>query len=342
MKLYNTRNYIIAKSGKDVSRAMQNKLCSYIIFEEGRVIYVYKRVGIKWIKERYVYFGNVPEKDNEVTGHQAYIDFYKAVGEVSIERMKLILPPIERWDSCEQMHYCDMFYAGNKIYQDIYVYDANSSFVYGVNNLPKGFEPLKDYIGFLYEQKRDAENSIVRSKYKNKINFLIGYFARVKGFVSTRSEIIKGSNENISNVAMEIIDAGGKVYLSNTDSIVTDRIGSEIASKYIGNEAGQFKLEGKYDRLYYNSPNSYQLNDKVVWSGIKTFARENTDFFSGKIARQEGSFIVGAEYELDCEDKGMSRLCKVELGKITVKVYNSIGEIVDEKEYVITELGDIL
>lgn len=320
---------------------MKSRFCTHIIREDGYVITIYEKVGLKWIRSRYVYFGEVPERDFETTGRQAYQEFYSYAGKDEVEKMKLILPRIEPWDSVEQMHYFDVANAKKKIRQNIYSFDANSSFVKGVYELPKGFDKLKSYMEGLYEKKRDATDSVERSKYKNKIVYLIGYFARIKDFISTRSEIIKGSNQNISDRAMEIIEKGGNVYLSNTDSIVTDNIGADVMSKYMGTGVGEFKLEGIYDRLYYASSNCYQLNDKVVWSGVQQFARDNTDFINDRIGYQEGSLIIGKEYDLESEDSNTSRLCRVEFGKVTVCIKNRLGETLDIKEYKITETEEL-
>ena len=84
----------------------------------------------------------------------------------------------------------------------------------------------------------------------------------------------------------EIRKNGGSVYLSNTDSIVTDERGAEVMQKYIGKEIGQFKQSLKTDRLYYEGSNAYQIGGKVIWSGLKYFARRETDFFNNKVAKQ--------------------------------------------------------
>lgn len=316
---------------------MRNRLCLYIIWENGHTITIYENDLGRWTRKKYSFFGGDTETDEETTGVIAYQSFYSHVGKDEVERMKLILPPIDKWDSNEQMHYANVFHTDEKIYKPIYEFDANSAFTYGTLRLPKGFLPLQDYMYGLFEKKRDAKTKIIRSKYKNLQNYLVGYMARVSGFVSTRSEIIGNSNNNIYDRMAEIRKKKGIVYLSNTDSIVTDEIGADVMSKYMGDDVGQFKLEGKFDRLYYKSSNAYQLGDKVVWSGVKVFARNNTDFFADRLAEQHGSLIEGYDFMLSNVDENTTRICRVKFGAIEVMVYNSLGELIDKKEYKISE-----
>ena len=333
MELSGTKTYAIVNDKKGLKQAMANKLCCHIIWEDGYTITVYDRDITGWKKTTYAFFGEKTENDEETTGRIAYQQFYSYAGRDNVERMKIILPHIDAWDSTEQMHYANVFCAGQKIYKPIYEFDANSAFTYGTMHLPDGFDVLKEYMYSLFESKRDAKTKLTRSKYKNLQNYLIGYFARVKGFISTRSEVIRNSNNNILDKMHEIKEHKGIVYLSNTDSIITDDYGADIMSKYLGTDAGQFKLVGQYSRLFYNSPNSYQLDDEVTWSGVKKFARDNTDFFEDKIATQTGSLIEGSEFVLtSCEESNV-KLCRVGYGEIEVTVCNKIGEVIDRKIY---------
>lgn len=333
MKLLDYNNYAVVKSRAELKEAMRNKLCGNIIWEDGAVITLWVRHLTKWVEHRYVAFGSVQEEDTQTTGLIAYQEFYKYCGKEEVDKMKLILPPIDAWDANVQIHYDNIFYRNVPIIKNIYEFDANSSFTYGIFELPKGFEKLQEYAQMVYDKKRTAKTKIERSRYKNLQNFLIGYFNRVKGFVSTRSEIIGNSNDNIGDRMKEIQEKGGLVYISNTDSIVTDEIGADVMSKYLGDKAGQFKLEGTFDRLFYKSSNCYQLNDKVVWSGVKKFARENTDFFSGKIAEQYGNLVDSLDF-IDVDDgENTVKLGRVKYGEITVEVFNLLGELIDKKHY---------
>lgn len=329
LNLIRSRNYIIIKDRKELERAKSCDVCRYIIFEESNVIYIWTRLFGKWNKEKYVLFGSSKDKDEETTGLKAYQSFYAYCGREEIEKMKHILSPISMWESYEQMHYANVEFIGEKIYQPIYEFDANSAFTYGALKLPDGFNLLKEYMLGLYELKEKAKNSITRSKYKNLQNFLIGYFARIKEFIRVRSDIIRESNKNIELRMAEIIKNNGKVYISNTDSIVTDEIGANVMEKYIGSDVGKFKLSTKTDRLFYKSSNAYQLGDKIVYSGVSYFARQHTDFFNDIYAEQKGSLIKGFDFSLNLDDEMYSRICRVKYGAIEVTVCNKIGEVIE-------------
>lgn len=329
MILLPTRTYILIKNIKELNEAKQNHLCMHIIYENNNSIYIWNRVKSKWVKSIYTMYGKLKEKDLETTGFKAYQSFYNYCGKEEVEKMKHILEPIDVWDSYEQMHFANMDFAGEKIYKDIYEFDANNSFSYGVTQLQDGFEKLKEYIDVLYNLRLEAKNDITKSKYKNLQNYLIGYFARIKEFVAVRSNIIFNSNDNIISKMREIKQNNGTVYLSNTDSIVTDKNGSEVMKQYVGTKVGQFKLKTHTDRLFYNSSNAYQIGDKVVYSGVKYFARKHTDFFNDKIAEQHGNLIEAYDFDFECSDEKYKNICYVKQGKVTVKVYNRIGELVD-------------
>lgn len=329
ISLTSSKNYILVKNKKELELAKTCDICRYIIWEDNNIIYIWSKQFGKWVKEKYVAFGNDKEKDDETTGLQAYQSFYAYCGKEEIERMKHIFTPIPMWESYEQMHYANIDYLGEKIYQPIYEFDANSAFTYGTLQLPKGFEPLKEYMVGLFEQKKIAKNKITRSKYKNLQNYLVGYFARIKDFVRVRSEIIRASNLNIQMRMAEIVSKKGSVYLSNTDSIVTNEIGAEIMEKYKGDGVGQFKLSTFTDKLYYKSPNAYQLGEKVVYSGVSYFARKHTDFFKERYAEQIGSLIKPFDFAIEATNETYYKLCRVKYGEIIVTVVNRIGEKLD-------------
>lgn len=333
MVLYSTRNYIIIKNIVELNKAKTNPLCRHIIYEQGDCITIWDKIGLKWNKVKYDIFGHKKEVDIDITGRKAYMDFYYYCGEEEIEKMKSVYPIIDVWDSHEQMHFFNMEYVGEKIYQDVYVYDANSAFTYGAMQLPDEFYKLKEYMQELYNFKMNANNKITRNKYKNLQNFLIGYFARIKKLVAVRSNIILNSNMNIKKHMNNIIKYGGKVFLSNTDSIITDKIGNKVMQDSIGQYAGQFKLEKTSDRLYYNSSNSYQIGDKITFSGVKYFARKHTDFFKDRYAEQEGNIVYGKDFDFEYSNEKYKNICRVEQGLITVKIYNNIGELVDTIMY---------
>ena len=333
--LPDVKNYVVIKTPRELRAAKNITISRYIICEDGNVIFIWERSNGQWNKRKYVLFDEDRDRDFDTSGFTAYKQFYAYCGREEVERMKKILSPIPIWESQEQMHYANIDFVGEKIYQPIYEFDANSAFTYGTLQLPSGFDKLKEYMLYLYDKKSNAETKLQRSKYKNLQNYLIGYFARIKQLIRVRSDIILKSNLNIKTRMGEIVDAGGKVYLSNTDSIVTDSIGADIMQRHIGVGVGQFKLSSQTDRLFYQSSNSYQLGDKVVWSGVKYFAQKNTDFFQDKVAQQQGTLVDSFDYCIS-ENKEY-RLCRVREGEIKVTVTNTIGELLETKRYRIKE-----
>lgn len=337
MEIFKSRNYIVLQRISDLNNAKKDNLCKHIVFESGNCIYIWNKIKNKWEKEIYSFFGAEKVIDFETTGGKAYQLFYSYCGKDEIERMKKVFSPIPLWESEEQMHYANMNFAEEKIYKDIYEFDANSAFTYGVLQLPSGFEKLKEYMLLLYEEKRLSTDKLIRSKYKNLQNYLIGYFARIKEFVKVRSEIISKSNSNIIRKMMEIKASGGQVYLSNTDSIITESVGAKIMQKYIGDKAGMFKLSNRTDKLYYKSSNCYQIGEKIVYSGVKYFARKHTNFFDDIFANQSGNLVEGYDFVLNENKDGLIKRCRIRFGEIVIDVFNVIGEHIDTIVYKIKE-----
>ena len=334
LNLPNVSNCAVVANMISVRQAMNEPLCRFIVFENSNAIFVWSKKFGKWHKSTYIIDGEYKDRDFEATGFKAYREFYRYCGQSEVEKMKNALSPIPMWESCEQMHYANIDYVNTKIYEEIYEFDANSSFTYGVTKLPRDFDKLKDYMYLLYNKKKTAENQLSRSYYKNMQNFLIGYFARIKQFVRVRSDIISNSNFNIKTRMAEILQQKGKVYLSNTDSIVTDKIGASVMQKYIGTDVGEFKLSTKTDKLYYRSSNAYQIGEKIVWSGMQYFARKDTDFFNDRIAKQTGKLVDSFDYYE--KTKTGIKLCRVREGEIKVEVVNTLGELITIKKYKIT------
>ena len=331
LNLLNTRNVIIAKSGTEAIEARNEPLSRFIVFEDGNVIFVWHKHKTAWLREKYILCDEDKDRDFETSGFTAYRDFYKYCGREEVEKMKSALSPIPIWESFEQLHYANIEHSHQKIYKDIYEFDVNSSFTYGALKLPTEFDKLKEYMQLLYNVKKNAQTKLERSTYKNKQNYLIGYFARVKQLVRVRSEIIQHSNSNVKSRMFEIRKNGGSVYLSNTDSIVTDERGAEVMQKYIGKEIGQFKQSLKTDRLYYEGSNAYQIGGKVIWSGLKYFARRETDFFNNKVAKQYGNLIEGFDY-ISSQESGFN-IGRVRAGEIKVEISNLIGERIGTKTF---------
>lgn len=332
-----SRYYIRIKSFRELQEAQRNTICKRIIYEVKNVIYIWNRQEKKWVENIYVVDGSHKDFDYKTSGFEAYCKFCKYVGMEELEKMKLVYNDINIFDSTEQMHYANIEQSHIKIYKPIYVYDCNSSFTYGALQLPEQFNKLKEYLLYLYEQKKKAKTKLDRSKFKNLQNYLIGYFARVKGLITVRSDIIKYSNQNIVNKMREIHQAGGTVYISNTDSIITDEIGNTVMQKYKGDDVGQFKLEAVSDKLFYKSSNCYQVGNKIKYSGIEYFANKHTDFFKDLFAEQYGSLIKDYDYDLEESEEDLINICSIDKDKIIVVIKNGIGETIQKIIYKIKE-----
>lgn len=326
------RNVAVVSNRFELCSAQANPLCRFIIQEANNMIFTFARSGGTWQKSTYIICDEDNDIDFKTTGLEAYRLFYNYCGHDEVERMKLILPPIEIYESCEQMRYANIDYIDEKIYQPIYEYDVNSSFTSGVMHLPKGFEHLKEYMLSLYQKKASAINKVERSRYKNLQNYLVGYFARIKQFIALRSAIIFNSNLNVKNCMHEINRNGGKVFLSNTDSIVTDEKGAEVMQHHLGENVGSFKFVRQADRLCYHSSVVYQIGDNLTYSGVRYFARKHTDLFANISATQYGSFINVVKY-VSNDDDIFKELCFVENGEILVISRNVFGEEVGRYLY---------
>ena len=79
----------------------------------------------------------------------------------------------------------------------------------------------------------------------------------VSAAVTSYSSIFMSETKNF------ILSQGGKIYYTDTDSIVTD---IQLPSKYVGSGIGLFKLEHKVLRGYFISSKLYCL---VIWDDNK-------------------------------------------------------------------------
>lgn len=74
--------------------------------------------------------------------------------------------------------------------------------------------------------------------------------------VSISAAITSYARIYMSQIKLDIINKGGKIYYSDTDSIVTD---IELDNSLVGKELGQFKLEYKLKEAYFISSKTYCL-----------------------------------------------------------------------------------
>jgi len=72
----------------------------------------------------------------------------------------------------------------------------------------------------------------------------------------------------MQKVKLDILNPGGKLYYTDTDSIVTD---IKLPDHLLGNALGQFKLEHRGNRSYYISNKTYCLikGNKMVKLAVK-------------------------------------------------------------------------
>jgi hypothetical protein len=74
--------------------------------------------------------------------------------------------------------------------------------------------------------------------------------------VSTAAAVTSYARIYMSKIKLDILNRGGSVYYTDTDSIVTDIYLNE---ELVGNEIGQFKLEYKVKKAYFISSKTYCL-----------------------------------------------------------------------------------
>jgi DNA polymerase elongation subunit (family B) len=84
-----------------------------------------------------------------------------------------------------------------------------------------------------------------------KKNFKFGYIS-----VSTAAAITAYARIYINKIKLWILNNGGNIYYSDTDSIVTD---IELPYYLIGRNLGQLKLENKVKKAYFISGKTYLL-----------------------------------------------------------------------------------
>lgn len=97
---------------------------------------------------------------------------------------------------------------------------------------------------------------------ENKLDVFKDVSIATAAFVTSYARVF------INKCKLDIIEKGGSIYYSDTDSIVLDK--SYLDSKWIGEDIGQFKLEYEIDEAFFISNKTYCLilkNKEVI---IKT------------------------------------------------------------------------
>ena len=184
----------------------------------------------------------------------------------------------------------------------------------------KVYRGLLDFVEYEYARKKTSTKE-ERDKHKLILNSLIGIMKYHNVFL--RIAVLEYARMYIESLKDE------NTIMQTVDSIVSLTPRPDLD---IGDNLGQFKLEQVANRLYYRSPNAYQLGDKIVYSGVQYFAKKHVDLFNEISATQEGSLIRGFNFVID-ENKEYTKVCEVEYGEITVKQYNFLGELINTFKY---------
>lgn len=165
---------------------------------------------------------------------------------------------------------------------------------------PKIESPFKRFVNHYYDLKAKATNKIERQKYKDILNFSVGYIRRKNPFI--HSAILSYAKYRIES----LIDKN-TIYC-NTDSIVSKERRFDI-EQMLGNEVGQFKLEHTGEFVHTNS--GYQWNRDIPSVRGKSKEWFKNMYPNGyDILKDELPFTESNYYEFDYENMKIKRLKK--------------------------------
>ena len=107
---------------------------------------------------------------------------------------------------------------------------------------------LSYYYLFIYSfyQKKESKKNI-----ENKLDLFKDVSIATAAFVTSYARIF------INKIKLEILENGGTIYYSDTDSIVLDK--TYLNNNWIGDNIGQFKLEYEIREAYFISNKTYCL-----------------------------------------------------------------------------------
>lgn len=128
--------------------------------------------------------------------------------------------------------------------------DANELGIVCEYVFPRMPSPFKHFVEFYYNKKVNAKSKEERQKYKEILNYAVGFIRRKNPFL--HSAIISYSNAYIR----ELIN-GNTIYC-NTDSIVS----TKPRKLDIGEDVGQFKIEHN-DESFAINESGYQWNYEI-------------------------------------------------------------------------------
>lgn len=219
---------------------------------------------------------------DSIQGHEAYMYFVKKLKELGkdINDYKQRHNPYLMSKPYIQLG--TQYIPGEKIEDEkgIYVIDVNSAYTAGHIEVDEYF---KHILSDVYYKKATATNPAKRQYYKDILNKLNGYFSTVNGLGWLYNKAIDKANEIIVDTINVISNYGGVVLRVATDSITfwdKDRFFrnldkfSLMKTLNIGENIGQFKLEGVWDTFIGYSPNhiiyeNFDGTRKVKHSGVK-------------------------------------------------------------------------
>jgi len=132
--------------------------------------------------------------------------------------------------------------------------------------------PFINFAEKYYAKKRYAKTEEDKEKFKQTLNYCIGYMHRTNPFI--RNCIVARSNEKIQDLMDE------NTLYCNTDSIVS-RVKRPDLEKNLGKGLGQWKIEHQGDFAFKDF--SYQWNDAIpIYRGVSKKWFENFEKANGR------------------------------------------------------------
>ena len=130
-------------------------------------------------------------------------------------------------------------------------------------------------------------------KSKKKIAFEVEDFHDVS--IAISSAVTSYSRIFMNKIKLDILNKGGKIFYTDTDSIITD---IKLDDNLVGNDIGQFKLEHEIAEGYFISNKTYafkKYNDDVVLKnkGVYTKSLKYTDYIDLYLEKD----VIGIRYE---------------------------------------------
>lgn len=194
----------------------------------------------------------------------------------------------------------------NGLFDNYYVFGIDFIDGYKFRSSKKLFSEYIDRMYFMKKKSKEDGNKIKYRLYKNMMNFLCGNFARntqftklvpfidEDGVVQLKEKILKGIDPVFTPVPA-FVNAYSRMFMH---SIVKDHydkiaycgidsihiVGNDISFIDVGEDIGQFKIDGIFDRAIYFSENKYvtEKDKKInpVFSGLNSSEYNDMDLDS--------------------------------------------------------------